>query len=165
MVDRSDFVAPDAEHKHFLRDDTGAPLLRLVDAGDRLAIWSPADRGALINPKSSGLRAFGLVQTICRGDRFFAAAYKAADLRKGQPVELDRETYNPHDKNAVALLTPVGERKIGYVQRGSAGAVARRLDAGESLAAVCLWGPGPRRDDATTRLLIGSRRDLHALRD
>lgn len=39
----------------------------LVDAGDRLSVWSPAAGGVLINPKGSGLRSLGLVASYARG--------------------------------------------------------------------------------------------------
>ena len=60
MVVREDFVAKEDEARHLARDEGGLPCVRLVDAGDRLAVWSPQDGGALINPKGPGLRQLGL---------------------------------------------------------------------------------------------------------
>lgn len=70
---------------------------------------------------------------------------------------------NPHDRNAIALHAPGARKPFAYVQRGRAASLARRLDAGETLGGVCLWGPGPGRDDDTAFLVIGSLDDLFAL--
>lgn len=104
LVVRTDYVPADEEAPRLTRDADGLPLLRLVDSGDRLPIWSPLDGGALLNPKGTGLRRFGLVVTYARDGKFHASAYRSADLRKGKPVELRREPDNPHDRNAVAPL-------------------------------------------------------------
>lgn len=74
-----------------------------------------------------------------------------------------REPDNQYDRNAVALYAPRAREPLGYVQRGRAPAIARRMDAGEDMAAVSLRGPGPSRDDATAFLLVGSAADLEAL--
>ncbi|MDP3969097.1 MAG: HIRAN domain-containing protein [Nocardioides sp.] len=163
-VNRAVYVPADEEAPHLTRDAAGLPTLRLVDSGDRLSVWSPLDGGALLNPKGTGLRRFGLVATYARGSTHHAAAFRAADLRKGRPVELRREPDNPHDGNAVALYAPGAREPFGYVQKGRAPAVARRMDAGENMAGVSLRGPGPRRDDDTAFVLVGSAADLAALR-
>jgi hypothetical protein len=163
IVTRADYVPSEQEAEHLTRDDEGLPRLRLVDAGDRLAIWSPLGGGALLNPKGTGLRRFGLVATYARGSTYHASAFRAADLRKGRPVELRREPDNPHDKNAVALYAPGARAPFGYVQRGRAPAIARRMDAGEHMAGVSLRGPGRGRDDDSAFLLLGSAADLAAL--
>ncbi len=160
---RAVYVPAEDEARHLTRDAGGLPTLRLVDSGDRLSVWSPIDGGALLNPKGAGLRRFGLVATYGRGSTHHATAYRAADLRKGKPVELRRESDNPHDKNAVALNVPGAREAFGYVQKGRAPAVARRMDAGETMAGVSLRGPGPRSDDDTAFILIGSTADLAAM--
>ncbi len=162
-VRRSDYAPKDSEARYLSRDAQGLPTLRLVDAGDRLAIWSPLSGGALLNPKGPGLRAFGLVATYARGAQHNAPTFRTADLRKGRPVELRREPDNPHDRNAIALHAPGARKPFAYVQRVRAAALAKRMDAGEALAGVSLWGPGPGRDDDSCFLLIGSAADLAAL--
>lgn len=164
MVVRSDYVPAEREADYLTRDADGLPTVRLVDSGDRLSVWSPLDGGVLLNPKGTGLRRFGLIATYSRGSKYNAAAFRAADLRKGRPVELRREPHNPHDRNAVALFAPGAREPFAYVQKGRAPAIARRMDAGESMAGVSLRGPGPRRDDDTAFLLLGSAADLAALR-
>ncbi len=165
IVTRAVYVPAEDEARYLTREADGLPTLRLVDSGDRLSIWSPLAGGALLNPKGTGLRRFGLLATYARGSAYYAAAFRAADLRKGRPVELRREPDNPHDKNAVTLHAPGARAPFGYVQRGRAPALARRMDSGESMAGVSLRGPGPRRDDDMAFLLIGSTADLAAMLD
>jgi len=163
---RSDYLPKELEPGHVIRDADGLPMLRLVDAGDRLAFWLPDVGGSLVNPKGPGLRALGLVTTYARGAAHHASTFRTADLTKGRPVELRREPDNTHDRNAVALHAPGSRNRFAFVQRGKAASLAKRLDAGEALGGVCLRGPGPSRDDGTAFLVIGSLRDpLALLRD
>ncbi|MBE7323112.1 HIRAN domain-containing protein [Nocardioides sp. Y6] len=159
---RADYLPKESEAARVVRGADGLPALRLVDAGDRLSLRL-IEGGDLVNPKGSGLRAVGLVTTYARGATFFAPTFRTADLRKGRPVELRREPDNPHDRNAVALHGPGARKPFAYVQRGKAATVARRIDAGESLGGVCLWGPAPGRDDDSAFIAIGSLGDLLAL--
>jgi hypothetical protein len=66
IVTRAVYVPKEEESRYLARDENGLPTLHLVDAGDRLAIWSPVDGGALINPKGSGLRGLGLYSSYAR---------------------------------------------------------------------------------------------------
>ena len=50
-VTRAAYVPSDQEAPHLTRDSDGLQMLRLVDAGERLSIWSPIGGGALLNPK------------------------------------------------------------------------------------------------------------------
>lgn len=162
-VRRSDYVPSEQEADYLARDESGLPTLRLVEAGDRLAIWSPYNGGGLLNPKGPGLRHFGLIGSGARGSAYHASAFRSADLRPGRPVQLRREPDNEHDKNAVALYAPGARAPFGYVQRGRAPSLARRMDAGEDMAAVCLRGPGPRSDGGAAFVLIGSAADIAAM--
>ena len=119
--------------------------------------------GSLVNPKGPGLRALGLMTTYARGATYYGGAFKTADLRKGRPVELRREPDNARDRNAIALHAPATPQPFAHVQRGRAAALAGRIDKGERLAGICLWGPGPRQDDDSAFLVIGSVDDLLCL--
>lgn len=165
VVKRSDYVSREAEARYVTRDAAGLPTLRLVDAGDRLVIWSPLDGGALLNPKGPGLRSLGLVTTFARGSAHNAHTYRRADLQKGRWIELRREPENAYDPNAVAMHLAESTARFGYVSRGRAPAVARRMDAGEDIAGVTIWGPSGGDDDRSTLVLIGSRADLRAMLD
>jgi len=163
IVTRALYVPKEDERRYLSRDQDGLPMLRLVDAGDRLAIWSPLDGGVLLNPKGPGLRSLGLVTSYARGSDYYPAAYRAAELRKGRPVELRPEPDNPHGRHAVAMYAPGARDRFAYVQRGRSASVFRRMSEGEDLAGVCLWGPRRRRDDDTAHVLIGARADLAAM--
>jgi hypothetical protein len=165
VVWREDYVPKEDEDRYLTRKADGLPDLCLADAGDRLAVWSPVDGGGIINPKGPGLRHLGLYASYARGADHYRTAYRAADLGKGRWIDLVREPENPHDKNAVAMCAPGSRIAFAYVQRGRAPAVARRMDAGEDMAAVSMRGPGRGRDDDSTFVLIGSRPDLTAMFD
>jgi hypothetical protein len=165
VVYRSEYVPKENEARYLTRDANGLPELRLVDAGDRLVIWSPRDGGALINAKNPGIRHLGLYASYARGSNHYASAYRAADLSKGRWVDLKREADNRHDRNAVAMCAPGSRVPFAYVQRGRAPAVARRMDTGEDMAAVSMRGPGKGGDDDAAFVLIGSRADLTAMLD
>lgn len=147
---RQDYAPSEMEPRYVVRAEDGLPALRLVDAGDRLAIWSPADGGVLINPKGAGLRKIGLYSSYARGSQYASAsACRGAPRRAGIIVELRRDPTNEHDPNAVGMIGNRG--RFAWVQRGRAAAVARRIDAGDDLAAVSL---------REGLFLIGARSDL-----
>ncbi|QLQ11125.1 MAG: HIRAN domain-containing protein [Nocardioidaceae bacterium] len=115
---RSEYVPKEDEAEYLTRDDNGLPIVKLVYAGDRLVIWSPVNGGGMINPKGPGIRHFGFVGTYARGHDHYEAAFRAAELSAGSPVELLPQPDNPHDKNAIALVAPGSLDPFGYVQRG-----------------------------------------------
>jgi hypothetical protein len=67
------------------------------------------------------------------GFRYHAAAELWDELRVGDRLELVRETGNPHDANAVAVLWR--GRMLGYVPRRENAALAWGLDRGTPLRA------------------------------
>ena len=80
------------------------------------------------------------------GFRYHAAAEVWRELRVGDALELARETGNPHDANAVALLWR--GRKLGYVPRAENAALAWGLDRGLALrgrVSALLEHPNPAR--------------------
>jgi hypothetical protein len=162
MVTRALYVSKEDEPRHLSRDANGLPMLRLVDAGDRLAIWSPLDGGALLNPKGAGLRSRGRVASYARGTRDHASAYRAADLRKGRPVELrvERSNDRPH---AIGMYAPGARALFGFIQPARSASVFHRIAGGVDMVGVCLWGPPRGSDDNTTHVLIGSRPDIDAM--
>lgn len=162
VVWRTDYVPKDDDSPYVKRGPDGLPVMRLVDAGDRLVIWSPVNDGGLINPRSPTLRTLGLIVATVRGG-LYRAASKEADLRKGRPVELRAEPDNPHGRHAVAVLAPGRSAALGYVQRGRSRAVFDRLQAGEALGAICLRGSAPGREDWAAHILIGADTDLEAM--
>lgn len=59
-----------------------------------------------------------------------------ARLRGGDELALEREPDNPHDRNAVAVRDLRTLRKLGYVPRADAPAVAKAMDSGYTVRAV-----------------------------
>lgn len=59
-------------------------------------------------------------------------------LRHGCKLVLRRETNNPHDRNAIAVVGP-GFRKLGYITRELAAELAPVLDSGENDYAVSVY--------------------------
>lgn len=162
VIWRSDYVPKEDDVRYVSRGPDGLPIMRLVDAGDRLAIWSPYEGGGLINPRSPTLRALGLIVATVRGG-LHRPASRDADLRRGRPVELRAEPDHPHGSHAVAVLAPGRSAPVGYVQRGRSRAVFERLMAGEALGAVCLRGSASGREDWAPHILIGAEADLEAM--
>lgn len=147
---REDYVPADQEARYVRRGPDGRPALYLVDAGDRLAVWSPEDGGVLINPRGPGLRKIGLYSTSARGQRYASAsAARGAVRTPGAIIRLRRDPTNEHDPHAVQMLGTRG--RFAWVQRGRTPAVARHMDAGEDFAAVCL---------REGLFLVGARADL-----
>jgi len=56
-----------------------------------------------------------------------------SDLHVGEEVSLIRESFNRHDRDAVAVY--FGNDKLGYVPRAENSAIAQMLDRGERLEA------------------------------
>lgn len=68
------------------------------------------------------------MMTLVVGSRFHNGALQALlKLAKGEELWLVREPNNAHDKNAVAIHNLDG-RKLGYVPKADAPAVARIID-------------------------------------
>jgi len=67
------------------------------------------------------------------GFRYHAAASVWRELRVGDALELARESDNPHDANAIAVLWR--GHKLGYVPRRENTALAWGLDRGTPLRA------------------------------
>lgn len=166
LVTRRDYVLKDDEARFLDRDAAGRPNLHLRDDGDRLHLWSPVDGGALVNPRGHGIRRhLGLVTSTPRGTDHYPYSYSAADLRRGRLVKLVREPNNKYDPNAVAMQAIDGVSPFGYVARGHAKPLSKRMLAGEKVIGVSLRGPGARDNSETSQILIGELFDiLHLLR-
>ena len=67
------------------------------------------------------------------GLRYYAAAELKQELRIGDRLELERESGNVHDANAIAVRWR--GRKLGYVPRRDNATLSWALDRGEHLRA------------------------------
>lgn len=73
-----------------------------------------------------------LLDAWIAGIFYYDARGVAPQLGEGSPLALRREPGNPHDGNAVEILTEAGI-KLGYVPRRMNAGIAHRLDAGFDL--------------------------------
>lgn len=75
-----------------------------------------------------------LIKTRVNGECYYDAAECIGDLTPGDVVQLRREPSNRYDSRAIEVLD--GRiRKLGYIARSDNSAVARMMDAGETLQA------------------------------
>ncbi|MGJ9372254.1 HIRAN domain-containing protein [Nesterenkonia sp. CF4.4] len=115
------------------------PPLHLAKRGAEL--WLVTDSGRhLVPPKNGNLRRLGIFAFGVRGSSNYLPALKAGSFSAGRPVTLLREPDNPYDSNAVAICSHGSKRPAGYVNKQKAAALAKRLDAGETLEAIALRG-------------------------
>ena len=125
-------VAVEYDERYWYPDDGGQVWLagyQVVDpeSGSYLARDAPA----LIE---RGLRVAG----VAGAARFHADALESDALAPGRPLVLRRDTDNPHDANAIAVLPVGAEEQAGWVPRDLAAEIARDLDAGRPWSAVVL---------------------------
>lgn len=91
-----------------------------------------------------------------RGAAYHQDALTRAPLRPGATVRLVREPENEHDPHAVALYPGRGGQRFGYVNKQNAVRLAKRLDAGEELIAICTRGSAAGRDDEPVMVLVAT---------
>ena len=85
-------------------------------------------------PALSGQNVRLLVQSApLAGLRHYAATELKQELRIGDRLELERESANVHDANAIAVMWR--GRKLGYLPRRDNATLAWALDRGEHLRA------------------------------
>ena len=77
-------------------------------------------------------RGCTLVETWVAGTPYYDAGAVQASLELNQQLVLRREPHNPHDAQAVEILTR-DTIKLGYVPRRCNAGIAKRLDAGIEL--------------------------------
>lgn len=129
---------------HLVRDERGR-LPVTISGG-----WFQHEAtGKRVGPANRALTKAGVYSFNVRGDNYRDDEVTAADTRPGTVAELRREPENPHDSNAILVLgrdASDDERAVGYVNKGLARSLARRLDAGDDLEARFMRGePGGRR--------------------
>ena len=120
------------EERYWYPDDGGAVWLagyQLVDpeSGDYLARDAP-------QLAARGLRVAG----VAGAGRHHAEALNAADVGPGRPLELRRDSDNPHDPGAIAVHPAGGGDQVGWVPREVAAELAPELDEGRPWSAVVL---------------------------
>lgn len=101
----------------------------------------------MVPPGNMTLAKHGVTSFSVRGVAHYEAAAKAADTSPGTEVIFTREPDNRYDDNAIAIagLDDQGkERIVGYVNKGNARRLAKRMDAGEPIQGWFMRGSGHR---------------------
>lgn len=101
----------------------------------------------MVPPGNAQMTKHGVMSFNVRGVSYYEAAAKAANTRPGTEAILRREPDNKFDENAIAVvgLDSRGvERVVGYVNKGNAKRLAKRIDAGESVRGWFMRGSGHR---------------------
>ena len=119
-------------------DEAGLPTVVLLRDRGRLNFSVP--ELGVINPHGPELRRVGIYSFRVRGDTYYPAENARANTKPGATLTLKREPNNPHDPNAIAICNPRTGGTLGYVNKGNARAIARRMDSGEVLACRTLRG-------------------------
>jgi hypothetical protein len=124
--------------------------------------------GKYAPPGNRTLSKHGLVSFKVRGDAYYSAP--KADTSPGRAAKLVREPSNKHDPNAIAIwaLDRNGHAvKVGYVNRGRAPSLAKRMDAGEAVEAYFMRGdpPGSSKSGPPAVILTTGARMAKLLRD
>lgn len=143
-------ASPEAEGRQYLSASEQPRLLVPDESGalpvtirDGFFVYVPT--GQLMPPANRVLAAHGVVSFRVRGTQHHRGA-KFGNTSPGQPATLRREPTNEFDPNAVAVhaSTPAGGlTKVGYVNKGLARPLAKRMDAGEAVDALFMRGAAP----------------------
>jgi hypothetical protein len=159
---RDEFMDPATEAQAFTLGTDGLPTGHLqLDRGRLVIVTS----GGIVNPKSTQTYKLGIHSLSIRGMSHYGNAPKVGDFRPGAPIRLVREPNNEYDANAVAVYAGQARSKSGYVNKGNAKRIAKRLDAGEDLVAISTRGDRPGHLELTPFILIAERRVMtHLLR-
>lgn len=121
----------------------GVPSLHLISytsGGETVLRLCEDSTGLLVGPTDRRLPRAGIWVSQLRGEQYYARACRLGDFSPGATVRLVREPANPHDTNAIAVYDATGQYMAAYFNRGKARMLAKRLDAGEPVAAISIRG-------------------------
>lgn len=130
--------AKGADRTCFETDLNGLPTLRLewwrselwlVDSNDHVL---PCDR--------RGLGRLGIHGFDVRGLAHYRSIALRDDFAPGHPVHLHRDPQNPYDRNAIQVRSIRSAEHAGFVNKQKAATLAKMLDSGDILDAICLRG-------------------------
>jgi HIRAN domain len=151
LVAREQYMTPEVESAALAPGPYGFPNAWMERVQDRLLVVTPS---GWVNPRSRFQYKAGLHSFIVRGVGHHRAAAKAGDFTPGAVVTLVREPDNPYDRDAVAVYAREAQHLAGYVPRGFAPRLARRIDSGADLVAVSTRGAGPGVESVSPQVLV-----------
>ena len=130
------WVSPAQANAEFVRRPDGTLGVQ-VQRRDELRFVG-RESGLQAAPGNMALARLGIFYFNVRGHRY----YDAVSIRARTRVLFRREPDNPYGSNAIAVLDPRTEALYGYVNKGFAARLAKRIDAGEEFAAFAMGRGG-----------------------
>lgn len=130
---------------YFVRDPSGHLPVE-IRVQDRQGWLVHPGTGRRVSPGNQALSVAGLFTFNVRGLDYYGDAVTSTDSRPKARAHLVREPANPHDRNAIAIQAEAPDgvnRTVGYVNKGLASQLAKRIDAGEQVAARFIRGSRP----------------------
>lgn len=123
------------------------------------------ETGKRVGPANRALTKAGVYSFNVRGENYRDDEVTAADTRPGGVAVLRREPENRHDPNAIVVVGRDAdgvERMIGYVNKGLARTLARRIDGGDGLEARFMRGDAAGRRSQRVAVVVS---DPDTIRD
>lgn len=78
------------------------------------------------------------IKSKVTGTSFYDDSIIEKYCKKGDELELERDSNNPHDENAIKVLvnTPKGLKQIGHITKSLAKTLAEDMDSGSDVTAT-----------------------------
>lgn len=160
---RSDYL-PEADARELFGDATNtAPPVSIGTYQRQLWLIHSAT-GRRIVPGNMSLRKFGIYSLNVRGNKYNAGGIRRAKPTVGAFLELLPEPSNQFDPNAIAIGKTVDGKfaRVGYVNKGLAKSLTKRMTAGTVF--TCMVLRGGQNLDAPFSVLICTTDRLEYLR-
>jgi len=138
----------------FETDRVGQTTLRFEWWRDALWLIDSNDHVVLCDRR--GLSRLGIHGFDVRGLSHYRATARRDDFTPGHSVHLHRDPQNPYDKNAIQVRAIGSHEPVGYVNKQKAATLAKMLDRGDNLNAICLRGAPPGAQPAKISILVAT---------
>ena len=156
VIYRSDYMPPEREAKRFTLDCDGLPTGYLARRAGQLVLLADGGSEEMVNSRSTRVYGLGIYMFRVKGVSHYEAAVRSGDFSPGAAVRLVRQPDNAYDPNAVAVYAAAATKPAGYVNRQNAARIAKRLDAGDDLAAISLDGSRAGSEGGAPVILVAS---------
>lgn len=142
MSDGKRYITPDVTDEVFPRGFKGVLPVAIRELPGLGELWL-VDRvyGRLIPSGNRGTARNGCHVVNVRGWDKYPKAHEDLKVVPGESLRLIREPGNPFDANAIAVCVYGDDRILGYVNKGLARQLARRIDGGLELECLALRAP------------------------
>lgn len=120
------------------------------------ALWLIDSNDHVILCDRRGLGRLGIYGFDVRGLSHYKATARRDDFTPGHSVHLHRDPQNPYDKNAIQVRAIDSHEPVGYVNKQKAATLAKMLDRGDDLSAICLRGAPPGAQPAKISIVVAT---------